>query len=447
VTIHRVSSLEAAGFQGGEIGRRRALFQRALATLDGGPPAVALHVPGRIEVLGKHTDYAGGRSLLVATEQGFAVVAARRTDRRVRVVEAESGQAREVALEAPAPGSPGDWGNYLATVARRFAGDFGSALAGADIGFASDLPVAAGVSSSSALVIAIGLVLIELGRLDRRPEFQANLATAEDLGAYFGAVENGRPFREFGATRGVGTLGGNQDQTAIFCCRPDAVVQYRFDPVAHQRTVTFPPTHLFAIGASGVLAEKAGAAIEHYNGLARATARLGDLAAGATPEASGTLVDRLIGDPATVARVADAIEREVEDPSERQWLRGRMAQLLEECGTLIPGVADAFERSDFDALGDLVERSQRGAELGLKNQIAETIELVRLARELGADAASAFGAGFGGSVWALIERSRADRFLEQWRERYLERFPDHQAAARFLLTRPGPPAVAFEGLS
>src|SRR5262249_54562317 len=153
-----------------------------------------------------------------------------------------------------------------------------------------------------------------------------NLHTQEELASYFGAMENGRPFNGFGPGTGVGTLGGNQDQTAILCSRPDALVQYRFEPVAHQRTVTFSRRLSFVVAASGVPAEKAGAAIERYNGLARATERLAALAASAVPEISGTLVDRLLGDAGAPSRVIEAAMREVPGIEERRWLDARIAQ-------------------------------------------------------------------------------------------------------------------------
>src|SRR6185436_12665366 len=122
------------------IERRHALFVAARRAAGSFPHPIAFHVPGRIEVLGKHTDYAGGRSLLVATEQGFAVVAAARTDGRVRAIDASTGAVREASLDPDATGAAGDWENYLATVCRRFARDFGPGLVGADLAFASDLP-------------------------------------------------------------------------------------------------------------------------------------------------------------------------------------------------------------------------------------------------------------------------------------------------------------------
>jgi len=72
----------------------------------------------------------------------------------------------------------------------------------------------------------------------------------------------------------------------------------------------------------------------------------------------------------------------------------------------------------------------------LHNQTPETIFLAEQARGLGAKAASAFGAGFGGSVWALVERERASAFLAAWRAEYSARFPG-LANAEFFLTNAG----------
>lgn len=63
-----------------------------------------------------------------------------------------------------------------------------------------------------------------------------------------------------------------------------------------------------------------------------------------------------------------------------------------------------------------------------------------LARELGAHAAAGFGAGFGGSVWALVDAADADAFGERWLGRYLAEFPAVADTASTLVTRPGGPA-------
>jgi galactokinase len=56
-------------------------------------------------------------------------------------------------------------------------------------------------------------------------------------------------------------------------------------------------------------------------------------------------------------------------------------------------------------------------------------------------AASAFGAGFGGSVWALVQTDAVSGFVERWRRGYEARFPQAAARGAFLTTRPGPAAL------
>jgi galactokinase len=80
-----------------------------------------------------------------------------------------------------------------------------------------------------------------------------------------------------------------------------------------------------------------------------------------------------------------------------------------------------------------------GAEL-LENQVPETLELTALAGRLGAPAASPFGGGFGGAVWALVRDVEAERFLVEWRDRYRADFPQ-RTGAEFFATHAGGPAV------
>jgi galactokinase len=88
-----------------------------------------------------------------------------------------------------------------------------------------------------------------------------------------------------------------------------------------------------------------------------------------------------------------------------------------------------------------VSQSQRLAESALRNQIPETSYLARRATELGAAAASAFGAGFGGSVWALVRDGEMAGFMSAWRADYLTRFPERRSRADFFPSSPGPAAT------
>ena len=188
-------------------------------------------VPGRIEVLGKHTDYAGGRSLLCAVERGFCVTAVPRGDEVMRVVDAGN-QVEATFRVSEDQAAETRWRTYPATVARRVARNFPApdGLRGADIAFVSDLPRAAGVSSSTALIIAIFTVLAEINQLEEHPAYRENIPTLDALASYLGCVENGRTFGTLAGDSGVGTRGGAQDHTAILRSIPGHLVRYAYSP-------------------------------------------------------------------------------------------------------------------------------------------------------------------------------------------------------------------------
>ncbi len=233
----------------------------------------AWFVPGRIEVLGKHTDYGGGRSLICAAERGFHVVSAARADRRVSLT--DLGRGTSLVLDADEPRPEASWATYPLTVLRRLSRNFPELGRGVDVVFESDLPSAAGMSSSSALMVAVLLALVHANRLDETPRWIENLHDRrEDLAAYAATIENGQTFRGFVGESGVGTEGGSEDHTAILCSKPMALAQYAFCPTRHERSVAFPAGLVFAIGVSGVAARKTGQARDDYNRASRLAARV-----------------------------------------------------------------------------------------------------------------------------------------------------------------------------
>jgi galactokinase len=113
----------------------------------------------------------------------------------------------------------------------------------------------------------------------------------------------------------------------------------------------------------------------------------------------------------------------------------RREQFREETEIIVPGVGDALRDREWARLATLVDRSQALAESVLRNQVPETIHLARAAREHGAIAASAFGAGFGGAVWAMVAQADSRRFLESWKADYERAFPARRTRAKWALTR------------
>jgi galactokinase len=422
---------------------------RQLASLTGatdGAEPLAFWVPGRIEVLGKHTDYGGGRSLLCAVERGICVVARARNEpgssqQLVRIHDANSSETAEFDLVADIPSRPGHWSNYPITVARRIATNFSEPMRGADIVFASDLPPAAGVSSSSALVVACFLALSAANDLPARSEYRDNISTAEDLAGYLGCVENGLNFKSLHGHAGVGTFGGSEDQTAILCAVPGSLVQYSFCPVTFERAIALPDGYSFVIGASGVLAEKSGAALEQYNRVSRRLSVCLEQWNRATGRNDRSMGAAIRSSPDSYDLIRDVLEAATDAPYSARSLFERFDQFHVETTEIIPDAGDALAIGDLELFGQLVRQSQFAAELGLDNQIRETVALVNLAKECKAVAASAFGAGFGGSVWALVKTSSADTFRRQWTKRYHRFFPENRGHSKFFVTRAGPPAT------
>jgi len=457
-----IDRLTAAGLSGPEAARKAQLFAetaRVVTNAAGADPDTLRHwfVPGRIEVLGKHTDYAGGRSLLCAVERGFCFSASPRRDGVLQVTDVRNGVDARFVVSEDQPGET-RWRNYIATVCRRVARNFPGALRGADVAFASDLPRSAGLSSSTALVIGTFRVLAEMNALEQHPAYAANIPDREALASYLGCIENGRTFGTLIGDSGVGTRGGAQDHTAVLCSEAGRIVAQAYSPARRERVLPMPAGCTFVIGSSGVAASKTGDALDDYNRAALAVAALVELWPRQIHASAPTLYDIVARhdaaatpadfDAGVVAHLRESITQTAPpalSPTasagafSREALTARLDQFVLETFQIIPAAGDALARGDLGTFGDLVDRSQAAAELWLGNQIPETIALARLARTEGALAASAFGAGFGGSVWALVKTTRAAAFLETWRSRYLASFPDRLGAAEFFLTAAGPP--------
>ncbi len=369
-------------------------------------------VPGRIEFLGKHTDYAGGRSLVCAVERGITLHASPRTDSRIRITDASIGESAEFEI-SPTLSAPADhWTNYPLTVARRLARDFPGRWYGADIEFTSNLPQDAGLSSSSALVVACYMALADING----PAAPAG----EGLAGYLGAVETG-----------VGTAGGSEDHVAILLSQPGELGQYRYCPIRHERQIALPRDVVFVVAVSGVAAPKTGAARERYNRASRQTVEMLERWRRATGQPAASLAAALGSSPGALDQMRAVVAKE---PA----LRDRLEQFLAESEEIIPATGDALLRGDLGAIGPLVDRSQALAEQALDNQVPETTFLARAARELGAVAASAFGAGFGGSVWALVADAATGDFRRRWGRAYRGEFPGRAEHAEFFVTRAGP---------
>jgi galactokinase len=384
--------------------------------------------PGRLEVFGTHTDYAGGRSLVCAVPRGMLLAARRRTDSRVVVTDAASGES--VSIEPGSdPSTFSGWRRYVAVVVDRLSRNFPGAVRGCEIAFESTLARASGMSSSSALVIALASALVSINDLAQRDAWTANIASPIDAAGYYACIENGRSFGGLAGTSGVGTHGGSEDHAAILTGRRGIVTAFRFAPMTRLQDVAVPAEWRFVVAPSNVRAEKTGPAQASYNRLADEVQVLLDLWIAREAPAS-SLAHALRTDAAAADRLRDIVKTSGLPGAVIESLTRRLDHFVAE-DAIVARAPAAFADGDRPLIGELSAASQAIAESLLRNQVAETVELARAARRLGAFAARSFGAGFGGSVWALLEDVRA-----------AERF----AAARHpqpFIKQPGPPHAAL----
>lgn len=463
------TQLFTTGLSRGACQSKAALLVRAAAALSvterasSTRSALGFFVPGRIEVLGKHTDYAGGRTMACAVERGFCVAALPRDDRQMVVIDAASGETIVFAIDPDLTPQKIKWSNYPMTVARRVARNFPGVIRGADIAFINDLPPGSGTGASSALLTAIFLVMSEVNRLASRDEYWHNIGNKTNLAGYLSTIENGQTFGTLQGDRGVGTCGGSEDHTAILCAEPNQIGQYAFCPIEFEKMIPVPPGYLFAVAVSGVTADKCDAeARDQYNAAARLASTLVELWQRETGRddphlaaalcSSADAVERL----QAIVRATDFSEWDggasgssgsraaaMQLPHHRtiaESLLARLEHFILESGEIIPAAGEALAHGDLRAFGRLVDDSQQAAEQLLGNQTPETTFLAVSARHLGAAAASAFGGGFGGSVWALVEIGKADSFLSAWSGVYSENFPEASERAEFFATGAGPAA-------
>jgi len=143
--------------------------------------------PGRVNLIGEHTDYQFGLCLPMAIDRQVVAAARRRGDGRLRAYSMAVNDAAEAALSELEPGPRGDWFNYVAGVAAEL-----QPPGGLDLCLVSDLPLGAGLSSSAALEVATAVAINELwdlGRQSRELALAAQRAEHRFAGAQCGIMD------------------------------------------------------------------------------------------------------------------------------------------------------------------------------------------------------------------------------------------------------------------
>lgn len=362
------------------------VLKKAFDRAFGAPaPTHFVRAPGRVNLIGEHTDYNGLPVLPMAIERSVTVAIRARSDARVRLANVDPAFGlREFEIgESIEPYSRGDWGNYAKAAARALCGR--SAIArGFDGVVHGDIPQAAGLSSSSALVVACALALVDVNDLD---------VTREEL---MELTARGERF--------VGTESGGMDQAICLGAKRGYAALIRFDPLQLEH-VPIPSDWCFVIADSGVEAKKSGAAQTAYN--ARVTecrAALGTLVRHPLARNWPTNYAALLGNVS--AGELSAVADEALDGT----LRARFRHVVSE-GRRVEQARDALLKKDMPRFGELMNASHESLHVDYEVSCRELDELVAVAREFGAAGARLTGAGFGGCVVILVQRTEADELV------------------------------------
>jgi galactokinase len=386
---------------------RESLAARFRGAFDG-DAAFAVHAPGRVNLIGEHVDYCGLPVFPMAVQRGVTIAARPRRDAVSRLINLSAQfPERRFRVGADIPTlPPGDWGNYLQAAAQAVARRYGN-LKGVDAVVGSDLPIAAGLSSSAALVVAAGLALLAANEVAYDPlELMELLAAGEQY---------------------VGTAGGGMDQAISLGARAGFAARIEFRPVRLSH-VPVPDGWRFLVAWSLKHAEKSGPAQRLYNARTQETASARGIVAqhlGLGPITS--YAELLAGRPRAELLESGAVL----EPD----LLKRYRHVVSE-GARVDDAVAAMTRGDLAAFGALMDASHESLREDYEVSSPELDRLVEVAREAGAAGARLTGAGFGGSIVALVPAERAEAALGEIRERYYAAYSQDEVESWLFVALP-----------
>jgi galactokinase len=158
---------------------------RARFELHYGETPRVFSAPGRVNLIGEHTDYNDGFVLPMAIERRTYVAGTRRNDRRVLVHFSNQASSLAFDLDRPGPKCRGSWLDYVEGTAQALL-DRGMVVGGANLLLESDVPAGVGLAASAALELAVAYALVKLGGAKNSDRVELALAGQAAEHAYVG---------------------------------------------------------------------------------------------------------------------------------------------------------------------------------------------------------------------------------------------------------------------
>lgn len=367
----------------------KSRIQRVTETFQsrfGHPPALIVRVPGRVNLIGEHTDYNGGYVLPIALEHDILAAASPREDNGVSLYAMQFAASSEFSLDLIRH-SRFSWTNYIRGVVAAFRSNY--AIQGFNAVFDGSIPLGAGLASSAALEVAFAMILKSLNNLELSPLDLAKLALRaenEFVGVQCGILD---PYASLFAQKG---------QALLLNCK-----DYSSRPV---------PLALDRYGLKLVLA---------HSGVTRVVLESDYNVRRAECEEGNRLLGTLLRRPiralceVSVPEFTSLVESLPEVICKRSW------HVLSENQRVLEAV-EAIQRGDFSEFGQLMNHSHESLRDDFEISCPEVDLLVDLAQGCpGVLGSRMTGAGFGGCTVSLVKASALDAFRARVIEPYQRR--------------------------
>ena len=351
----------------------------------GRTPTLVARGPGRVNLIGEHTDYNDGFVLPAAIDRAAYVAAAPRDDRRLRAWANHYGAEVTLELDRAAPGVAEDWAVYVLGMAAMIEGE-GHRLSGADLVIDGDVPGGAGLSSSAALENAVGAALVALDGLHISPLRIAQLGQQTEH--QYAGVKTGIMDQMISAL-------GQAQHALLIDCR-----SYEFRPIP------MPPDVRIVVCDSKVSRELAGSAYNERRAQCEEAVRL------LQPALPGITALRDVS-PEQLDTHHDLLPPLV--------YRRALHVVTENARTL--EAAERLQDGDLERFGVLMNESHRSLRDDYEVSSPQLDTLVAAAQAVpGVYGARLTGAGFGGCTVALVRPDAVEQVIAEVTRAYQQAF-------------------------
>ena len=365
------------------IGDRRGLSEDFVRRF-GAPPEVAIRAPGRVNLIGEHTDYHEGFVLPMAISRAILLLGRRRPDRRLQVYSHVLNAGFTLDLDATER-HPERWARYFQAVMHVLGGRYPIAQ-GADVLIDADLPPGGGLSSSSALVVGFTALLAQL------------------QGLVLDSLQLAILGRD--AEHWYGTKGGIMDQFAISHAHAERAILLDCRNLAHE-DVPLPEGLMVVIANTGTRHNQIASPFaqrrqEAEAGLETLRGRLPDLKTlrDVTPDALDRSRDDLLA----------------ADPSGMLWRRCH--HVVHE-NARVTATAAALVQGKLAVVGALIAESHASLRDDYEVSCMELDTMVAVATaQIGCVGARMTGGGFGGCTVNLVTNDAVDAFCARVSDQY-----------------------------